>query len=74
VVPKKKARPAKPSPALGKTNPFGGAKPDEEPLELELIEEAEAAPLPKQAEPAKKPAAKKTPKPPVEDENPFDFS
>ncbi len=68
VVPKKAAKPA------AEKNPFGAALPAEEPLGIELIEEESAAPAPKQAVPAKKPAVKKAPKSPVAEENPFDFS
>ena len=69
MVPKKAAKPASP---VGKNKPFGGALPEEEPQELELIEEEETAPAPKKNSPAQKPTANKAPRPP--EENPFDFS
>jgi uncharacterized membrane protein len=74
IVPKKATRGAKSTPSFGGHDPFDGAAPAEGPLDVELVEEEKAAPSPKKAAPSKKPAVKKAPKPPVEDENPFDFS
>ncbi len=67
MMPKRDAR--KPAKAATAKNPFPEAKLD---VLEEIVEEAE--PTAKKTTPTKKPASKRTAKPPAEDENPFDFS